>query len=226
MDTGSINKYIFVHIPRTAGQSVVKYLFDVGCRVYCPWSNNLYRDWTRYELLQLIDEDEDMLCKALHYRSSLHNNLNDIKIIHSHVVAFDENIIYYAKRRGWKIFTVIRDPVEQFKSIYNKFYKNDIKDFDIFTRYILTDYFIWHIPHWWRAINYFINLDSNKGLSNQLKLMLGIYNEIEIEVIDKHDKCDDKCDDNSVQLNSENIDRIKKSIVYAHYLQCLMCMVK
>ena len=131
-------KLAFVHLMRTGGSYAVGQLHACGLTPICAWSQGLSRDWTRGELLELLQTEQ-------------------AGVIHNHSVGWDREAIAFAREHGWSIFAIARDPVDQLASLYHFWYgpgKAEPVGVDEFIRRQLDRSHadcrtrVWEIPAW------------------------------------------------------------------------------
>ena len=156
------SKLAFVHIVRTGGTAVMDmFHHSKQFTIYNSWSRNMRRDWTTEELTQWLNIKSHERC-----------------LLHNHVFSWSLPLVKMARRKKWFVFTVVRDPVDQLVSLYNKFiYKTGV-EFEAFVKYQINkneggwDYRHWEIPEYWPELNMIIMYKSQ--LSTELDARFGV----------------------------------------------------
>lgn len=155
-------KAAFVHIMRTGGTWCVEQFKASGWTVHSSWDRGLSRDWTRDELLRLIRTEEHGL-------------------LHNHVVNWDAETADVANEHGWCVFSIIRDPRDQLRFVYQflceKCARDDrsVDDFilaQLAGEYLWLDFRHWQIPLYWQSLGMVVV--NEPGLYRSLAARFGL----------------------------------------------------
>jgi hypothetical protein len=138
-----IKKLAFIHIVRTGGTSILG-MFSASPKydVFDSWAQYLKRDWTSKEIIEFVKND---------YKRNV--------LIHNHVVSWTHDQIEKLRLHKWHTFTIVRNPIHQLMSIYNRFINTEITLESFIEKQINGEYCEgwnyqhWAIPSYWQEID-------------------------------------------------------------------------
>ncbi|NRA94568.1 MAG: sulfotransferase family 2 domain-containing protein [Planctomycetes bacterium] len=150
IDPRTVDKLAFVHIMKTAGSYVDRYLCDkvLGRHTMRRWRNHviknswrdgLDRDWTEDELRGFLA-------------------LTDRRIyVHNHSVSWTEELIRDYGDAGYCTFSWVRHPGDALCSFYHWRIEQDgppVESLDEFVRAQIDAGRPWEVPSWWELLDF------------------------------------------------------------------------
>jgi hypothetical protein len=144
----------FIHIPKTAGFYITKYLeANVlhDYRLLNSWEQGLDRDWDLEELKTFVD------CER--------------SFVHNHLVNWPSEAFTLFQGKNWKFFSFMRHPGDRLCSLYNYL---QIKMPEDVYGYSMEEFILKRVdfpayPMYWKELNYF-DVFSEEAFANFLRL--------------------------------------------------------
>lgn len=187
-------KYAFIHIPRTSGVYVLDSLIAGGYSIINSWTG-MGRDWTSLELIVRLQQYE-------HSKNT---------VAHNHSLGWNRDLLEAAHYYGFKSFMIVRDPVEQYPSIYKRFFLGKITWEHFLEDGLGIQRFQYEIPSYYKEVDLLI--PYQKEMAKTVKQSLSVEG-LEGKKINASPATD-------FSPSPQCLDKIRNSGVYERYLQCI-----